>query len=122
MKTYFSPILPDTPASSSSVAAAEPIPEASGISKVQQGPVKIPEKFVELERDDFHVADMEIDNPYMSKKEKREKKKKFIRMAAGSTWEDPSLGEWEHGEWLTIEQLSARCAFLNSYFFTKFYV
>lgn len=28
---------------------------------------------------------------------KKEKKKKFVRMAASSTWEDPTLAEWELG-------------------------
>lgn len=32
------------------------------------------------------------------KKGKNEKVKKCIRIAAGSTWEDPSLLEWESGE------------------------
>lgn len=32
------------------------------------------------------------------KREKKEKKpKKIIRTAAGETWEDPSLEEWEKG-------------------------
>lgn len=43
-----------------------------------------------------HVADMEIDNLVTpAKKEKKEKKKKFIRMAAGTAWEDQSLAEWD---------------------------
>ena len=33
----------------------------------------------------------------MSRKEKKSKKKKFVRMAAGETWEDPTLGEWDTG-------------------------
>lgn len=46
--------------------------------------------------DDFHVADMELDGPYQqSRREKREKKKKFVRMAAGTVWEDQSLSEWD---------------------------
>ena len=33
----------------------------------------------------------------LSKKEKKDKKKKFLRTAAGTTWEDPTLAEWEPG-------------------------
>ena len=36
----------------------------------------------------------------MSRKEKKSKKKKFVRMAAGETWEDPTLGEWDTGMFL----------------------
>ncbi|XP_053408169.1 RNA-binding protein 42-like isoform X1 [Mercenaria mercenaria] len=58
--------------------------------------VTMPTKPLPEPEDDLHVADMDIDNQFMSnKKEKKEKKKKFIRMAAGTTWEDPSLGEWD---------------------------
>ena len=32
-----------------------------------------------------------------TRKEKKERKKKFIRMAAGQTWEDPTLAEWDTG-------------------------
>lgn len=35
---------------------------------------------------------------------KKEKKKKFVRMAASSTWEDPTLGEWELG-WSFLSSL-----------------
>ena len=34
-----------------------------------------------------------------TRKEKKERKKKFIRMAAGQTWEDPTLAEWDTGKW-----------------------
>ncbi len=33
-----------------------------------------------------------------TKKEKKEKKKRFVRMAAGQTWEDPTLAEWDNGK------------------------
>ena len=32
-----------------------------------------------------------------TRKEKKERKKKFFRMAAGQTWEDPTLAEWDTG-------------------------
>lgn len=49
--------------------------------------------------DDLHVADMDIEAQYMpNKKEKKKKEKKFVRMAAGTSWEDPSLGEWDNGK------------------------
>ena len=31
------------------------------------------------------------------RKPKKDKKKKLVRTAAGETWEDPSLEEWENG-------------------------
>ena len=43
----------------------------------------------------------------LPKKEKKEKKpKKIIRTAAGETWEDPSLEEWEKGNWARLTQQS----------------
>lgn len=60
----------------------------------------MPSKIITLPEpeDDLHVADMDIDNQYVpNKKEKKEKKKKFVRMAAGTTWEDQSLSEWDPG-------------------------
>jgi len=33
-----------------------------------------------------------------TKKDKKEKKRKFVRMAAGTVWEDMTLGEWDFGE------------------------
>ena len=43
----------------------------------------------------------------ISRKEKKGKKKKFVRMAAGETWEDPTLGEWDTGTviWLLLLRL-----------------
>ena len=32
-----------------------------------------------------------------TKKERRERKRKFVRTAAGTVWEDMSLAEWEQG-------------------------
>jgi len=32
------------------------------------------------------------------KKEKQEKKRKFVRMAAGTVWEDKTLGDWDLGK------------------------
>ncbi len=45
---------------------------------------------------------MDMDAAGTSKKEKKEKKRKFIRTAAGTTWEDPTLGDWNTGKtgWL----------------------
>lgn len=36
------------------------------------------------------------------KKGKPEKLKRCIRTAAGSSWEDPSLLEWDAGEWTSV--------------------
>ena len=33
-----------------------------------------------------------------AKKDKKDKKRKFVRMAAGTVWEDQTLGEWDLGE------------------------
>ncbi|KAL3886315.1 hypothetical protein ACJMK2_026318 [Sinanodonta woodiana] len=49
----------------------------------------------------FIPTDMEIDTTVsgnLTKKEKKEKKKKFIRTAAGTTWEDPTLNEWDQDD------------------------
>nr|KAG5708705.1 hypothetical protein BaRGS_034922 [Batillaria attramentaria] len=50
----------------------------------------------ELE-EDTTIADMELDMDLAAptKREKKEKKKKFIRTAAGQAWEDPTLAEWD---------------------------
>jgi hypothetical protein len=40
---------------------------------------------------------METDAEDVSKK-KKDKKKKFVRTAAGVIWEDPSLDEWDAGK------------------------
>jgi len=37
-----------------------------------------------------------------AKKDKKEKKRKFVRMAAGTVWEDQTLGEWDLGELLVF--------------------
>lgn len=42
---------------------------------------------------------MEADEAVGGKKAKKDKKKKFIRTAAGETWEDASLEEWETGNY-----------------------
>ena len=34
----------------------------------------------------------------MEVKPKKEKRKKYIRTAAGETWEDPTLQEWDPGK------------------------
>lgn len=47
--------------------------------------------------DNLQVADMDIDGTAMTGKQKKEKKKKFVRMAAGKVWEDQSLQEWDPG-------------------------
>lgn len=51
-------------------------------------------------QEDFQVADMEIDTSVapMARKEKKEKKKKFIRFAAGQAWEDQTLAEWDQDD------------------------
>jgi len=33
-----------------------------------------------------------------AKKDKKDKKRKFVRMAAGTVWEDQTLGDWDLGE------------------------
>ena len=40
-----------------------------------------------------------------TKKGKPEKLKRCIRTAAGSSWEDPSLLEWDAGEWARVRGL-----------------
>ncbi|XP_052230671.1 RNA-binding protein 42-like isoform X1 [Dreissena polymorpha] len=46
--------------------------------------------------DNMQVADMELDGTAIpTKKERKKKEKKFVRMAAGTTWEDQSLSEWD---------------------------
>ncbi|KAL4228945.1 RNA-binding protein 42 [Mactra antiquata] len=60
--------------------------------------VTMPSKMITVQEpeDDLHVADMDLDTHMMSgKKDKKDKKKKFVRMAAGTTWEDQSLSEWD---------------------------
>lgn len=49
--------------------------------------------------EDITVADMEIDADVSmpTRRERKEKKKKFVRLAAGTTWEDPTLAEWDQG-------------------------
>ena len=49
--------------------------------------------------DDPAPVDMELDTEVSAptRKEKKEKKKKFIRTAAGTVWEDPTLAEWDPG-------------------------
>jgi len=37
-----------------------------------------------------------------AKKDKKEKKRKFVRMAAGTVWEDQTLGDWDLGAWLVF--------------------
>ena len=38
----------------------------------------------------------------MEVKPKKEKKKKYVRTAAGETWEDPSLQEWDPGKFIFL--------------------
>jgi hypothetical protein len=56
--------------------------------KVMAGPT-LP---VELQMEEPVTMETEVDD--VSKK-KKDKKKKFVRTAAGVIWEDPSLDEWE---------------------------
>jgi len=48
------------------------------------------------------AAPVEVKEPSSTqsntKKDKKEKKRKFVRMAAGTVWEDQTLGEWDLGE------------------------
>jgi len=39
----------------------------------------------------------------VTRKEKKAKKRKFVRMAAGEIWEDPTLAEWETGEEMEVK-------------------
>ncbi|PVD27612.1 hypothetical protein C0Q70_12776 [Pomacea canaliculata] len=50
--------------------------------------------------EDITVADMEIDADVSmpTRRERKEKKKKFVRLAAGTTWEDPTLAEWDQDD------------------------
>ncbi|OWF55950.1 RNA-binding protein 42-like [Mizuhopecten yessoensis] len=50
--------------------------------------------FTTEEECDMMEADID-DSGVGGKKSKKDKKKKFIRTAAGDTWEDPSLDDWE---------------------------
>jgi hypothetical protein len=59
--------------------------------KVMAGPT-LP---VELQMEE--PVTMETDAEDVSKK-KKDKKKKFVRTAAGVIWEDPSLDEWDAGK------------------------
>ena len=37
---------------------------------------------------------------FQADKAKKEKKKKFVRTAAGQTWEDTTLEEWDQGMYI----------------------
>ena len=39
----------------------------------------------------------------VTRKEKKAKKRKFVRMAAGEIWEDPTLAEWETGKEMEVK-------------------
>lgn len=57
------------------------------------GPVVVPQM------EDISSLDQDLDGEGTGgKKSKKEKKKKFVRTAAGETWEDPSLDEWNQGK------------------------
>lgn len=50
-------------------------------------------------QEDRSVADMELDVEVTAptKRERKERKKKFVRTAAGVVWDDPTLAEWDQG-------------------------
>ena len=54
------------------------------------------------------AAPVEIREPSTTqsntKKDKKEKKRKFVRMAAGTVWEDQTLGEWDLGESFLLDE------------------
>ncbi|KAJ8316247.1 hypothetical protein KUTeg_006261 [Tegillarca granosa] len=57
------------------------------------GPVVVPQI------EDISSLDQDLDGEGTgAKKSKKEKKKKFVRTAAGETWEDPSLEEWNQDD------------------------
>ncbi|ESO99891.1 hypothetical protein LOTGIDRAFT_112714 [Lottia gigantea] len=39
-----------------------------------------------------------MDSETLSRKDKKDKKKKFVRTAAGTTWEDQTLSEWDNDD------------------------
>jgi hypothetical protein len=54
-------------------------------------------------QDDSGLVEVDMDPDQMmmmpqGHKQKREKKKKFVRTAAGTVWEDPTLAEWDPGK------------------------
>ncbi|XP_033759039.1 RNA-binding protein 42-like [Pecten maximus] len=81
----------------------EPTPETQVKDKVDKGganiggtiPTDIGASSYTTE-DDCDLMEADVDDSGVGgKKSKKDKKKKFIRTAAGDTWEDPSLDEWE---------------------------
>lgn len=67
--------------------------------------VNIPMEKIEAERvgmDTVNVGGTQDESEAlegdMTRKEKKAKKRKFVRMAAGEMWEDPTLAEWDQGE------------------------
>lgn len=68
------------------------LPQASNVMDIMEG-------------EDMTVADMDIDfgeagnaDADPNRRDKKDRKKKFVRTAAGETWEDPTLAEWDPGE------------------------
>ena len=88
-------------ANSAKSTADSGVPEvvAAKAANIPESTLEIPNPYtgkVELQ-EDFQVADMEIEPVVPAKREKKEKKKKFIRYAAGQAWEDTTLSEWDQG-------------------------
>ncbi|XP_060085700.1 RNA-binding protein 42-like [Ylistrum balloti] len=81
----------------------ESVKETNVKEKVEKGGVNMPiptdignsaASYTTEEDCDLMEADTE-ESAAGGKKSKKDKKKKFIRTAAGDTWEDPSLEEWD---------------------------
>ena len=93
-------------AATTSTANAGPQHIASGIE------LNVPVEKIEAEKQSATVtvsqppttaaAPAEVREPPSTqtnaKKEKQEKKRKFVRMAAGTVWEDKTLGDWDLGK------------------------
>ena len=93
-------------AATTSTANANPQHIASGIE------LNIPVEKIEAEKKSSAVTvsqppstaavAVEVREPSSTqtnaKKDKKEKKRKFVRMAAGTVWEDQTLGEWDLGK------------------------
>ena len=45
------------------------------------------------------AGDVSMDTEDGSKQGKKEKKKKYMRSAAGIQWEDPTLADWDTGQY-----------------------
>ena len=50
--------------------------------------------------EDVNAEELAAEMAELVRKEKKINKKKFVRSAAGTTWEDSSLSEWNPGKFL----------------------